>query len=373
MEQARAEAGYALLAVLLVVALAATLVAAMAAAFSAGAGVRSADRDAVSAEAAWREAFAAVSLALRRQPDVQTFVLTGRSSEGDAWEAACAPASGAPGAWPAVQADIASRHGLAARGGSALLSLTADPRAAGCVCAGDVTLAAPLRIGGTGLVCGGSVFGREWVQFGDGAGSAALPPDAVHGDLWPVAAAHAGAGVWAAGVEEHAAQAVARRLNDTDVHAGGSPPQALVELPDAAWAAEFAAGAVAPGEAFRDGVLDLSALPAHAPGATADAGFAVAVGASRVIVVGSRPHGWCRISVLCLGDAVLGSDAGATSLAGALVVLGSCTVAGAAEITGHLFTGALTVAAGLTVDVPARWRSLPCSGLAQPVATQVTR
>ena len=69
--------------------------------------------------------------------------------------------------------------------------LRAEPWASGVTCPGDVEVAAPLVVGGSGVYVGGCLRGRENVSFEEAAGAvpglvAGGPADVVHGETFPI-------------------------------------------------------------------------------------------------------------------------------------------------------------------------------------------
>ncbi|HZL64629.1 MAG TPA: hypothetical protein VFD50_06785, partial [Thermoleophilia bacterium] len=138
-----------------------------------------------------------------------------------------------------------------------MIQLRQEPFACGVVVTGDVEAAACLRVDGSGLYCGGSVRGREWVSFGPADGTPAV--DGVHGDLWPQAGVHALGGIWVRGAEEHGGGSPA--LEDTDTDSAENAVMRAVSAPSADWLDTMNRWADDPGGAFENGVLRLDRIP----------------------------------------------------------------------------------------------------------------
>lgn len=312
--------------------------------------------------------------------------------------------------WPStarlVRVTSASRAGAASASVAALVALRPSAVPRGLSVAEDAEIAADMSLSGCGAYVGGVLRGREHVAWvapapGSGAVTPAPPsqtpppearPDHAWGGLWPVAGVHAGAGIWAAGVDtatlDPRPEAYAADTVGTDV-AG------LVELPGAAWLASSRVHALDPGAALAGGVLRLDRLPATLP--TGEPGVAEAAGCADpvagyvvfvsarafsggVVIAGARDPAWCPVTVVIAGDAVAAVDPGAGGappapvpggptvvLRGALVVTGSLRVAADTSIAGHVACRRLAVLAPLSLSLGAAWRDHPPVGFLQPV------
>ncbi len=136
------------------------------------------------------------------------------------------PAASATG-WPRVAARTVTAAGRASHRDDLALELRSEQWAMGVTCAADAEVAAPLTVTGSGIYVGGSLRGRENVRFVQGAGPltpAGVPVDGVRGELFPAAAVHGGAGIFARGVEVHDAPSPGEFPDDTDRHAGVPVP-----------------------------------------------------------------------------------------------------------------------------------------------------
>ena len=379
MRAASSQRGYALLAALVVTTLAAVFAAAAVAAVSARQSIVGADVANARAQQGVKQALARVCLELRRHPAAIDGELSsaGVSSEDATWQASWVAADWVAGAsWPAAAVEVEGSCGAARKSLSAVLELRAEPVPQGLVTAGDVELQAPLRVTGSGLYCGGCLRGREWLELAgvDPAGGATPPADGVHGDVWPLAGAHALGGEWSAGAEIHAGPEVsAEYAYDSDTHTGDNDVLRFVAAPDAALLIALRDAAVAPGAALRDGVLDLDRLPLSRPlglgaGPEGDGYVVVATAAegADLRLVGARPPGACPIVLVVQGAAALGEPGVPTAFNGALLVLGSLRVCGSAVLGGHLFARELLVAAPLSVELASDWRLRQLAGLVSP-------
>lgn len=408
MRSVRDRRGYALLAALVIVTLAGVLVAAAVTAVTARQAVVSADRGDQRARWALQEGLAAAAARLRLAPtalagSVSGGPVTGEPSSEEAagasgasgWAASWERVAGSAGPWPCVRVSVRSQAEAARDSCEALLELRAEPFARGAVVAGDAEFGAAAELSGTGLYCGGSVRGREWLRFS--------ADDVVHGERWPQAAVHAAGGIWCAGTEVHAGEPPAAveppaagepadplaelTAADTDTHTGEGDLADLVEAPEASLLAALREHAADPGSALAGGVLNLARLPAHPPSAAGfgdPAALLVVVAPQSegaVRLVGERPAAWCPIAVVVVGDAVVGgavvnnppaeTAAGAATLRGALVVCGNLRVEGPLDLEGHLFARRLATAGTMRVTVPAAWRSAPLPGLVRPVIVRL--
>ena len=367
----RDEGGYALLAALVIMALAAVFAATTVAAVLARQCVAVADEGADRARSLERRALAAACLAARRGEWASgSGSVSGTSGERDRWRARWSPSTGPSTAgWPEFSLIAEGASGRARHSVDAVVQLRQEPFSCGLVVTGDVEAAASLRVDGSGLYCGGSVRGREWISFGSADGSPAA--DGVHGDLWPQAGVHALGGIWVRGAEEHGG-GVVPAPEDTDTDSAENPVMSAVSAPSADWMDTTERWADDPGGAFDRGVLRLDRIPSARDvldGRPAGSGFVfwLPSGDAAVRVAGVRPPGWCPVLVVSDGDLTLGDPSIATSFDGAVVTQGRVDVEGTTAITGGLCAGSLRVAAPLAVAVTPSWRTRPIPGLVLPV------
>ena len=138
----------------------------------------------------------------------------------------------------------------------------------GVTCARDAEVAAPLTVSGSGVYVGGCLRGRENVVFTAAAG-AGKPADAVRGEVFPAAAVHGGAGIFARNLEIHHDPSVPCEFpDDSDRHAGVPVPEAWLAGPSTEFLLAAGAEASAPGAAFSGGILRLDQV---SPAAGAEA------------------------------------------------------------------------------------------------------
>ena len=222
MRRSRRSAGFAVLAALVVIVLAATFALIVVAAVHSSQLVERSDAAGWRAAALEGRALASVASELRWHPASVARSVEGEDGSGRTWRAAWAPAP-AGAAWPRLRAQLETRAGMALRRADLTLELRAEPWAAGVTCVGDVDISDELTVSGSGVYVGGCLRGREHVVFtadADLATGEARPADGVHGDTFPVAAVHGGAGIFARGAEIHDAGVSAEFPADTDRHQG---------------------------------------------------------------------------------------------------------------------------------------------------------
>jgi hypothetical protein len=371
MIRGRGDDGYALLAALVIMALAAVFAATSVAAVLARQTVAAADGSAARAASLERRALDIACLAARRGGWAGgNGVASGAAGEGGRWRADWSLATHPSAAgWPEFTVSAAGAFGRANRSVATVVQLRQEPFACGLVVFGDAEVAAPLEVDGSGLYCGGSVRGREWVSFGPGGG--APPPDGVHGELWQQAGVHALGGIWVRGAEEHGGGAPPAP-EDTDTDTAVNAVMSAVSAPSAEWLDTVNGWADVPGGALDQGVLRLNLLPsARDPldGRGPGSGFIfwIPPGDAPVRVTGVRPSGWCPVLLVSDADLILGDPALDTSFDGAVVASGRLDVEGRTSIGGSMYAGTLRVAGQLTVAVAPEWRSRPIPGLALPV------
>ncbi len=374
-----------MLAALVIMTLAAAFVLVVVAAFGGLHAVETADAEGWRAEALAAQALGEVAAGLRWGPMTREGEASGGGvASGDAaasppsgsWRAEWWPAPAVAGdAWPRVRARVDVRSGRARRVLDAGMDLRAELWASGVVCAGDAEVAAPLVVTGSGVYVGGSLRGRELVGFSQGAGPATpagAPADVVHGDVYPEAAVHARAGIYAHGAEIHEPPVQDEWPFDTDEHTAGSGCADCVARPWAAFLAAAAEHGASLGAAFDGTTLRLDQLDLPASGSERENGRCVITPPlDEVRVVGSLPVDAGRLLLVVRGDAVLGDDASETALAGALVVCGELRVAGDSRIAGSVYAGRVRVTAPLRVVVSSDWREYPLAGACAPVLREV--
>ena len=284
---------------------------------------------------------------------------------------------------PVVRLSTTAEVGRARASAGRVVALVPGALPLGLSVSEDLDAQAELSVEGSGVYVGGCVRGRPLISFEAGSGvplvpgadGVPCPPDLAHGELWQAAGVHAGAAIVDGALP-----------NDTDAEVQAPDVSGLVALPNAAWLAAAQAHALDPGAALSVDVLHLDQLPpsfptgepgaAEAAGRAAPAeGYLVVVDATGIdgglVVVGSRDQLAVPLTLVVIGDAVLGDSslAGgeqAVAFRGALVVTGALEVAGPASLTGHLACRRLLVRAPLSVAVPPDWRLHPPLGSAEP-------
>jgi hypothetical protein len=378
MVRRRASAGFALLAALVITCLAGVFAATCVCAIGARIDVNAADAGAVRARATLQRALDSVCARLRTSPSAQEGELRAMPGEhGDEeWHAVWTslPTTAADGLTQ-VHVDVQASAGSSSARLSAVIELGAEVCAQGIEVCEDMELRAPVDVTGSGVYCGGSVRGRQWLRFGDDAetpAGATPSVDGVHGDRWRVAGAHAAGGIWAAGEEIHQSASAGPWSADSDTHTGETGIAALAELPSAELVCFLRERTIAPGEALSDDVLDLSQLPDGPPGAeSADVGGNGHIVVVRPVgdilhIIGERAAGACPLTLVVDGDAQAGHTGGETGMNGALIVLGALDVSGELWLNGHLQARSLCVRAPAHLVTPANWRQHPEAGLAVP-------
>ncbi len=367
--------GYALLAVLVVMVLAATFALAVVGAVHALQLVASADAD---AERASRLEAAAVGRALGRlrwAPLQASGSLTGSDSElreqwTAEWETAL-PTSTSP--WPRRRLRVAATASAAHRAGGATVEMRAEDWAVGVSCEHDADVAARLTVSGSGLYVGGCLRGREEVSFvaGDaGATADGRPVDGARGADCPVAAAHAGAAIFADGAEIHDPVAPAY-ADDGDRHAGTAPVAAWAAGPSAELLAAAESEGTPAGGAFHDGSLHLDAFSAAGPGEMVAGRCVVLPALDEVTIEGIASDDAGPLLVIVPGDAVIGQPGAPVALRGGLVVCGHLRVRSEFHLDGPLHAESFQVDAPVSINLPGDWRERPLPGAARPVVVEV--
>jgi hypothetical protein len=235
-------------------------------------------------------------------------------------------------------------------------------------CAADAQIGAPFTVAGSGVYVVGCLRGRENMTFApapDFPAPAGAPPDGVRGDVFPSAAVHAGAGIFAGGVEIHDSPGGVGYVDDTDPDVGATAPPDWLTGPSAEILLAARAEASPPGVALADGLLRLDDLPA-AVGSDLTGGRCLLLPpADQVAIEGSAP-GAGRLLIVVQGDAVLGRPGDVLTISGGLVVTGQVEVRGEVVIDGTLHCRSLNVAAPLSITVSPFWRASPLPGAALP-------
>lgn len=367
MRRARSSAGYAMLAALLIMVLAATFALAVVAAVQALHTVERADAGVRRAAVLEGRALEAAAHTLRWDPAAATGSATGHDAAGDSWQVGWAPALPVAGdEWPRLRVAVATRAGRSQVARELTLELRAEPWAAGVTCVDDAEVSAELTVSGSGVYVGGCLRGRENVRFVPDAGP---PADRVRGALFPTAAVHGGAGIYARGAEIHAAGAGAEFPDDTDRHEGSPVEPEWLRAPGAEFLAAATLEAVPAAPWVRDGRLRLDEIPPAPPGAAAGRCLLLA-GADEFVIEGAAPPAAGRLLLVVDGDAVVGQPGAPVELAGGLVVLGRLTVRGGLDLAGSLHARSLSVAAPTRVANSVNWRRLQLPGATLPVVVE---
>jgi hypothetical protein len=379
MARLRGSNGYALLAALVITSLAGVFAATCVSAVRARLDVAASDAGGARAQSALSRGLDDVGSRLCRWPSARegSCRTVPANPDDGVWEAVWTglPTATADG-FPQVRINLKASAGEAGARLSAVVELRAQECAQGILVAEDVELRAPVDVTGSGVYCGGSVRGREWLRFGDAVEmptGATAAGDNVHGDRWPEAGVHAAGGIWASGEEIHQSATAAMWPADTDTHTGETDVSALTGSPSADLMCFVREQAVAPGEALSHDVLDLEQLPSHVSGSagaeTSGQGYAVfvrPVETNTICIVGERPAGACPLTLIVDGDAQVGCPSRETSAEGTLIVLGALDVSGPLRLEGHLQARRLSVDAPAHLVTPSDWRQHPQAGLAAP-------
>ena len=355
-----------MLAALLVVVLAATFALVVVGAVRAVQSVEGADAAAWRATAAEGPALAAVARSLRWRPAALGGTAEGTDPEAEgSWRATWTPEPAVAGvAWPRVAAQVVTSAGRAHRHDELVLELRSEAWAMGVTCAGDADVAAPLTVCGSGVYLGGCLTGRENVTFVPEAGFG-VPGDAVRGDIFPVAAVHGGAGIFARGVEIHDATGLGEYQDDSDRHAGVPVPETWLAGPSVEFLLAASVESEAPGPALSEGVLRLDRLSA-AGGAEPTGSRCLLLPRMDEVTVEGSPPAPGRLLVIATGDVVLGRPGETLRLSGGLVVGGCLEVRGPVIIEGSVHAASLRVEAPTDIRVASAWRLAPLAGAAAP-------
>ena len=369
------QSGYALLTALVVMVLAATFALALVGAVHALQLVQSADADAGRASRLEAAAAAEVLGRLRWAPLQASGSLAGSDSAlHEEWTAEWeTPALPAASPWLPRRVRVAAAAGRSRRAGWANVELRIEEWAVGVSCEHDADIAARLTVSGSGLYVGGCVRGRESVSFGAGdAGVTAdgRPLDGARSGDCLVAAAHAGAGIFASGIEVHDPP-VAAYADDGDPHAGAAPPAAWTAGPSPEFLAAAESHGTPAGDAVRDGSLHLDAIVAATPSELVAGRCVMLAGSEEVTIEGVAGDDVGPLLIIVPGDAVIGQPGAPVALRGALVVCGRLRVRSEFELLGSLHAESLEVDAPVSVTVPLGWRDRPLPGAAKPVVVEL--
>ncbi len=373
MSSQKRQAGYAILAVLVITVLAVLAGGAYLSMTLSVADVAHGDQE---DEAACAAAETGLSDALERlrwgwvggdsSPSTPAVALSSAESYRLSWQT-LPPASSDTRPQPIYRVDVVGRCGAACVMRACQAWLVPDALPAGVTVAGDAQFLAPATVTDCGVYAGGSVFGRQHITFADTAECG----DAAHPELWPRPGVHAAAGIFTDAGEVHGMGCAAAA--DSDAHAGVPPPAELATLPAAPQLAALATHATAAGVALEAGTLHLDRLPAFGGGGDAAAsqnGLIVVVCAGDagqgLRIVGRRPAPPAAgvLTLVVAGDATVvpGDDESGCGFAGALVVTGDLAVAAPLSLDGSLAAARLTVSAELDVTLDQRWREAPPPG-----------
>ena len=188
--------------------------------------------------------------------------------------------------------------------------------------------------------------------------------------MFPVAAVHAGPGVFARDAEIHDVPGSVDYPDDSDRHSGVQFPAAWLDAPSAEFLLAAGAAATPLGPWFGDGRLRLAELPPAAGTDAVEGRCIVLPAVDEVVIEGSPSPAAGRLLIVVRGDAVVGGPGEAVELTGGLVVCGHLTVRGAFTLRGSLHAGSLRIAAETLVSVPSDWRERPLPGAARPTLVE---
>lgn len=371
MSRRRSSQGYAMPAALLVMVLAATFVLVVVGAVRSLQAVERSDAAGWRADAVAGRAVGATTGALRWRPGTDTGALRRDDpSAREWWRASWAPAPAVAGVvWPRLRATVSAASGGARRDDALTIEMRAEPWATGVTCSGDADIQAPLEVAGSGLYVGGCLRGRENVEFVGGPSSVTPsgdPADGVRGDVFPAAAVHGGAGIFAGGLEIHSSAGAGPYAQDTDDHAGVAVPQAWLTSPSAEFLVAASTMAASPGNTLDGARLSLDQLGVR-PGADAQGGTCLVLPeVDEVTIDGSAPPEAGRLLLIVCGDAVLGEPGETVAFSGSLVVCGHLHVRSDLRLEGCLHAQSVTIDAPTHIRVAPDWRQHPLAGAAIP-------
>jgi hypothetical protein len=364
-----------MLAALLVIVLSATFALVVVAGVHSRQLVDRADASAWRAGALEQRGLADVVRVLRWRPSLWSGSVEGADDgAGGAWQVTWGPEPPTTSSvWPRVRARLTTAAGRARWHDDLMLELRAEPWATGVTCREDADVEGRLVVSGSGVYVGGCLRGRENVRFSADTGAVTpggLPADGVHGDVFAVAAVHAGPGVFARGAEIHDTPGPVEYPDDSDRHSGAQSPAAWFEGPSGEFLLAAGAAGTPPGSWFDDGRLRLALVPPAAGTDAVEGRCLVLPAVDEVVIEGSSPPAAGRLLVVVRGDAVVGRPGEAVELAGGLVVCGQLTVYGDFTLTGSLHAGNLRIAGQTLVSVPPDWREHPLPGAARPTLAE---
>ena len=202
-----------------------------------------------------------------------------------------------------------------------------------------------------------------------------LPADGVRGDVFPAAAVHGGAGIFARGVEIHDAPGSAEYPDDSDRHAAR---RSRAGRGSTAPSAEFLLAAEAAGRrrrALRSATDACGSTEVAAGGRSGRRRRAVprcCRRRTRSSIEGSPSPAAGRLLVVVRGDAVLGQPGETVELSGGLVVCGRLEVRGDFALEGRCTRGASRSTRRLASRSRSDWRERPLPGAARADAGRAT-
>ena len=378
----RTQAGYAMLVTLVVVALAAVVAALAFASVDARLKLVLLRPNSRAADEALDQSLREACDVLRLHPTDSSGTSAGHEGATH-WSASWQPLATNGSGWQTLSLESSSTVGTSRRRLGAIIELRGESCAEGVLVGTDAEFTAPCTVTGSGFYCGGSLRGREWLAFEPAASAL----DAVHPDRWPRAAAHELGGIWADGTEIHdlspatmapSAQAPQTWSFDTDTHTTSETTlYELTQPPDPELLCTLRDGAIDPGSALENDTLDLSRLPSGDQ--TFDTGaasggcvlFLVPASDSQITITGDAPVGVDRLTIVVIGDCVVGKGSEGTQIRGSLIVTHCLTVASPLVLSGHLNAHCLRVSALTRIEVPDDWRHRLSPGLACPVVVAV--
>ncbi len=228
-------------------------------------------------------------------------------------------------------------------------------------------------VSGSGVYVGGCLRGRDYVSFAADAGPvtpAGDPADCVRGEVYPAAAVHGGAGIFAAGVEIHESSPGEVYPLDTDDHAGSAVREQWLAAPTAEFLVAAAAAATPAGAALDGTRLRLDEIATTA-GADADGGTCIVLPpVDEVTIEGTASPESGRLFIVVRGDAVIGEPGETVAFSGGLVVRGRLLVRGGLLLEGSLHAGSLAIAAPSRVTIAPDWRRRPIAGACRPTVVE---
>lgn len=365
-----------MLAVLLVAALASTFALVVVVAVQSSQLVGAADTAGWRAAAARARAVTEACGAIRWRPATADGSVTGGlPGQRESWAAewiAAPPSATSP--WVRRRIRVVATHGFAVRRDDLLVELRAEAWATGVTCSSDAEFRAPFVVDGSGVYVGGSVRGREEVQFPLGAVGTTLagePADGARGDEVPAAAVHAGAGIFAGGLEIHAPESPPDAFpSDGDPHTAAAPPAAWVAAPSAEFLAAAEVRAEEPGPALVGRVLTLDAVSEATSDELAAGRCLLLPAGDEVTIEGVLPAAAGPLLVVVQGDAVVGQPGTRVELNGGLVVCGRLRLRGELRLQGPLHAGSLVVEAPAFIALGPVWRERLLPGAARPVIVE---